>query len=158
MAYVLDGFANATEVLCGKAIGLKNRVMLRQALKLNSYWAFAVAVCFSSLYYLFGSQIISLLTSIDEVIFTAEQYLPWLIVMPIIGVWAYLLDGLFIGATRSKEMRNTMLFSTFICYLPCWYLTQEMGNTGLWLSLLVMLAARGISQSFYLPRIMAIKQ
>jgi MATE family multidrug resistance protein len=78
--------------------------------------------------------------------------------MPIIGVWAYLLDGLFIGATRSKEMRNTMLFSTFICYLPCWYLTQEMGNTGLWLSLLVMLAARGISQSFYLPRIMAIKQ
>jgi MATE family multidrug resistance protein len=157
MAYVLDGFANATEVLCGKAIGLKNRVMLKQALKLNSYWAFAAAVCFSGAYYLFGTQIISLLTSIDEVIFTAEQYLPWLIVMPIIGVWAYLLDGLFIGATRSKEMRNTMLFSTFICYLPCWYLTQEMGNAGLWLSLLVMLAARGISQSLYLPKIMNFK-
>jgi MATE family multidrug resistance protein len=64
-----------------------------------------------------------------------------------------LFDGLFVGATLGQEMRNTMLFSTFCCYLPAWYLLQDYGNHGLWAALLVLLAARGLSQSSYLPRI-----
>ena len=154
MAFVLDGFANAIEVITGKAIGSKNKQQLRQGLTLSAMWAFSLAILFSLSYFFFGSDIIGLLTTIPEVVDIANDYLIWLIVMPVIAVWTYLFDGLFIGATRSVEMRNTMLFSTLFCYLPAWYLLQPLENDGLWLALLIFLAARGISQSFYLSKIL----
>jgi MATE family multidrug resistance protein len=94
------------------------------------------------------------MTSIDEVVSVAEQYLLWLIIMPIVGVWAYLFDGLFIGTTRSKEMRNSMLLATLACYLPAWYVLQPLGNHGLWLALMIFIGARGAIQSLYLNRIL----
>ncbi|RLA18636.1 MAG: MATE family efflux transporter, partial [Gammaproteobacteria bacterium] len=154
MAFVLDGFANAIEVITGKAIGSKNKQQLKQGLKLSGIWAFSLACLFSLSYLLFGPEIINLLTTIPAVVNTANDYLVWLIIMPIIAVWTYLFDGLFIGATRSVEMRNTMLFSTLFCFLPAWYLLQPLGNHGLWFALLIFLAARGISQSFYLSKIL----
>jgi len=154
MAFVLDGFANAIEVITGKAIGSKNRQQLKQGFKLSTMWAFSLACIFSVIYFLFGSDIIGLLTTIPEVVDIANDYLIWLIVIPVIAVWTYLFDGFFIGATRSVEMRNTMLFSTLFCYLPAWYLLQPLKNDGLWLALLIFLAARGISQSFYLSKIL----
>jgi len=157
MAFVLDGFANAIEVIAGKAIGSKNKHQLRQGLILTGVWTFSLASLFSVSYSLFGSGLISLLTSIPEVVSIANQYLIWLIIMPVVAVWSFLFDGLFIGATRSVEMRNTMLFSTFICYLPAWYLLQGLQNHGLWFALLIFFAARGISQAFYLPKILAFK-
>ena len=120
MAFVLDAFANATEVLAGKAVGNKDKTQLRQVLIVTGYWAFLAACLFSAGYFLFGSQLILLLTNIPEVIQIANDYLIWLIIMPVLAVWAYLFDGLFIGATRSVEMRNTMLFATFVCFLPAW--------------------------------------
>ena len=154
IAFLLDGFANATEVFSGKAAGNKDKKALKRALVLNGYWSLIVACLFSGIYWLFGKQIILLMTSIDEVIIVAEQYLIWLIIMPMVGVWAYLFDGLFIGTTRSKEMRNSMFIATLACYLPAWYLLQPLGNHGLWLALLIFLAARGILQSLYLKRIL----
>lgn len=157
MAYVLDGFANAIEIISGKAIGANDRAMLRNGLTLASVWALILASLFSLNYFLFGSQIISSLTSIPDVISTANDYLIWLVFIPIIAVWSYLLDGLFIGTTRSNEMRNTMLFATVCCYLPAWYSTQFLANHGLWLSLVIFLAARGLSQAFYVPKILMMK-
>lgn len=155
MAFFLDGFANAAEVLTGQAMGAKQKQQLKQGLLYAGFWSIAIAIAFSVSYALFGQFIIGLLTSIPDVIEAANRYLPWLIVAPLIGVWSYLFDGIFIGATRSREMRNTMLFSTFICYLPAWYLLATLGNHGLWLALLIFLAARGFSQAYYLPKILS---
>jgi MATE family multidrug resistance protein len=157
MAFVLDGFANATEVITGRSVGKNDQQQLKQGFIIAAIWSLIVASLFSLIYLLFGPQIISLLTSIPEVNATANTYLVWLIILPLVSVWSYLLDGLFIGTTRSKEMRNTMLFSTFICFLPAWYLFQPLANHGLWLALLLFLAARGISQSIYLPKILQLK-
>ncbi|MDH5358028.1 MAG: MATE family efflux transporter [Gammaproteobacteria bacterium] len=154
MAFVLDGFANATEVITGKAIGKHNKKQLRQGLLLTGYWSFIIACLCSLSYLLFGSYLITLLTDISEVTETANHYLIWLIIAPIIAVWSYLFDGLFVGATRSVEMRNTMLFATFFCFFPSWFLLQPLGNHGLWLALLIFLASRALGQAFYLPRIL----
>lgn len=154
MAFVLDGFANATETLSGKAIGRRSPVMLKQALKLTAFWSVLMAVLFSLSYLLFGHGMIRLLTGIEAVIEFAEIHLVWVIIAPLIAVWSYLLDGLFVGATRSREMRNTMLFAAAGCYLPAYYLLQPFGNHGLWAALILFLAARGITQSLYIGRIM----
>lgn len=154
MAYVLDGFANATEVMTGNAIGRSDKSMLKRSLILNGVWSFLIACLFSLLYFFFGSQIIGLLTSIDVVAMTASDYRFWVVLAPIIGVWSYLFDGLFVGATLGREMRNTMLVATFCCYLPAWYLLQGYGNHGLWAALMVLLAARGLCQAAYLPRLL----
>jgi MATE family multidrug resistance protein len=157
MAYVLDGFANAVEVITGKAIGLKDEWMLKQGLKLSCMWALSIASLFSMTYWFYGQHIISLLSSIPEVITQAEHYLDWLVLMPVIGVWAYVFDGLFIGATQSAAMRNTMMFATIVCYLPAWYLLQPYGNDGLWAALMIFLLARAVGQLLYLPQIIKIK-
>lgn len=154
MAFVLDGFANATEVLTGKALGRKSQADLKRALWLTGIWSLTMALTFMLIYVLFGQQIIRLLTSIDAVVALADQYLIWVVIAPIFGVWSYLFDGLFVGATRSREMRNSMLFSAFVVYLPAWYLLQDFGNHGLWAAILLFLLARGVSQSLYIPRIM----
>ena len=155
MAYVLDGFANATEVMSGRAIGRHDAAMLKRSLILNGFWSLLTASLFSLVYWLFGNEIIALLTSIDSVAAMADDYRLWVVLAPWLGVWSYLFDGLFVGATLGREMRNTMLFSTFCCYLPAWYLFQEWDNHGLWAALMVLLAARGLSQSIYLPRIIS---
>lgn len=156
MAYVLDGFANATEVMTGNAIGRGDKSMLKRSLILNGVWSFLIACLFSLLYFFFGTQVIGLLTSIDVVAMTASDYRFWVVLAPIIGVWSYLFDGLFVGATLGREMRNTMLVATFGCYLPAWYLLQGYGNHGLWAALMVLLAARGLCQAAYLPRVLRV--
>ena len=128
--------------------------MLKQALKLTAFWSVLMAVLFSLSYLLFGHGMIRLLTGIEAVIEFAEIHLVWVIIAPLIAVWSYLLDGLFVGATRSREMRNTMLFAAAGCYLPAYYLLQPFGNHGLWAALILFLAARGITQSLYIGRIM----
>jgi MATE family multidrug resistance protein len=157
MSYVLDGFANATEVFTGKAQGQKNKAALKRALLLTCFWSFIVAALFSLSYWLFGHYIITMMTSIDSVIHEAKRYLTWLVIMPIIAVWAYVFDGLFVGTTRSKEMRDSMFIAVLVCYLPAWYFLQPLGNDGLWFALLILLAARGVIQRFYLKSILNFK-
>ena len=153
MAYVLDGFANATEVMTGKAIGRKDKAMLKASLIMNGQWALAVAALFSLVYSVFHQNIISMLTDIPAVATFAEQYSIWIVIAPLLAVWSYLFDGLFVGATLGKEMRNAMMFSVFICYLPAWYLLQDYENHGLWAALMALFIARAISQAAYLPGI-----
>ncbi len=153
MALGLDGFANASEALVGKAIGAADRAAFKQAVYSALLWSLIIAALFSLFYWLSGRQVISLMTSISTVKAMAYVYLPWLIISPIICVWCFLLDGIFIGAVRGREMRNSMLLSTFAVFLPAWYMFQYLGNHGLWLSFLTFFVARAISLGWYYLRI-----
>lgn len=156
MAFVMDGFANATEVLSGKAVGRRDRFALWQAVLKTGFWSVLMASLFMLVYWQAGPAIIQLLTGIPVVAETAMDYRFWLVAAPLIAVWSYLFDGLFVGATLSREMRNTMLISAVI-YLISWYLLQPLGNHGLWAALLIFLGARGVAQAFYLPAIFQLR-
>ena len=148
MALGLDGFANAAEALVGKAVGAGDRRSFVTSVKAAAWWSVIVALCFSLAYATGGKLFINLMTSISEVQLTGYQYLPWMIVSPLISVWCFLLDGIFIGATRSREMRDMMLVSTFLVFVPAWYVLQSLGNHGLWLAFMLFFAARGASLAF----------
>ena len=148
MALGLDGFANAAEALVGKAVGAGDRRSFVTAVKAAAWWSVIVALGFSLAYAAGGRFFINLMTSISEVQLTGYQYLPWMIVSPLISVWCFLLDGVFIGATRSREMRDMMLVSTFLVFVPAWYVLQSLGNHGLWLAFMLFFAARGASLAF----------
>ncbi|MHA1536668.1 MAG: MATE family efflux transporter [Alphaproteobacteria bacterium] len=151
--YGLDGFAHAAEALVGSAVGKRDRRALRDVVVISSQWAFVVAGGFALVYLLAGPSIIALLTSIPEVQATAARFLPWVVVSPLVSVWSFQLDGIFIGATRGAEMRNGMIASLAIFIAAEWALTEAMGNHGLWLAFTLFMAARGITLAFFYPRI-----
>lgn len=144
-AFGLDGFAHAAEALVGGAVGKRNRQLFIATCYYCCLWSLATAGLFALLFYLLGPGLIALLTSIETVQQQASRYLPWLIALPLVSVWSYLLDGIFIGATQTSAMQTTMLLSAGLVYLPCWYVCQPWGNHGLWLAFLAFNAARGIS-------------
>ena len=148
LAFALDGFAHAAEALVGKTIGENNRAALRRSVTLALRWSLIVAVGFSILFALSGSLLISILTNISEVREETERYLPWLILSPLVAVWAYLYDGVFVGATLAKEMRNIMLISTFMIFVPAWYALQFLGNDGLWLAFIFFMASRSLGMHY----------
>ncbi len=152
-ALALDGFANALEALVGLSIGASDRVRFLAAVTLGSVWAILFAVLFVGLYALFGTSVISLLTDITQVRFEAGRFLIWAVISPLVSVWCFLFDGIFIGATKGPEMRNSMVFSAFAVFLPAWYFLQPLGNHGLWLAFLLFFAARGVSMGWYFVRI-----
>ena len=149
MALALDGFNHAAEALVGKAIGKKSKPLFNESVLLTLKWSLAFGLLFSLFFWLFGDVFIALLTDILPVRDAAEIYLPWMILLPIISVWCFLLDGIFIGATRGAEMRNSMLICTFIFFLPFWYVFQYMGNHGLWLAFTIFMIIRCISLGLY---------
>ena len=143
-AFGLDGFAHAAEALVGKAIGEKRREAFIAAVRVSLKWSLIFAVGFSLCYWAGGPLLIAVLTDLPEIREAATRYLPWLIVSPLISVWSYLYDGVYVGATRAREMRNIMVISAFFVFLPAWYLLQGYGNDGLWLAFIIFLASRGI--------------
>ena len=143
-AFGLDGLAHAAEALVGKAIGERRRDALERAVKLCMKWSLVFAAGFSLAYLLAGPLLINVLTDLPDVRETTLRYLPWMILSPLVSVWSFLYDGVYVGATRAREMRNIMLFSTFAVFLPAWYLLQFLGNDGLWLAFMLFLASRGI--------------
>ncbi|MEP3562223.1 MAG: MATE family efflux transporter [Marinobacter sp.] len=144
----LDGFANAAEALIGEAIGKGNKARFKTVFSSALRWSIWGALLLTIAFVLGGRWLISLLTDIEGVQFTAWQYLPWLWLLPFAAVWGFLLDGVFIGATRTREMQNTMLFSAIGVFLPVWWLTTGLGNHGLWLSLISLMLARAVSMGW----------
>jgi multidrug resistance protein, MATE family len=144
MAFCLDGFANAVEALCGHAIGAGDNHALRRALVVAGGWSLIGSVAYALFFGLAGRGFVNLQTNLPEVRAMAYGYLPWLAVLPVISVWSYMLDGLFIGATRGREMRDGMLLSVAFYALLVW-LTRPLGNHGLWLAFLAFMAMRGVS-------------
>lgn len=147
MAYALDGFAHAAEALVGRALGERNREGFHRAVRLSLLWSAMVAALFAMAYLIAGRPIIGLLTSQPALIALTASFLPWMVVSPLVSFWSFLFDGVFVGATWAGAMRNTMLVSAFLVFVPVFYLTQAMGlgNHGLWLSFVVFMLARAVT-------------
>ena len=143
-AFALDGLAHAVEALCGHAIGANDRLTLRRSLVVAGGWSLFGSLLFAVLFLLGGQLFIDLQSDIAEVRGAAYPYLPYLALLPLIAVWSYLLDGLFIGATRAREMRNAMLLSVALGLLLGWLL-QGLGNHGLWQAFLCFMLMRGLT-------------
>lgn len=152
-AYFLDGLAFAAEALVGRAIGARQRAVFTRAVWLTSVWATGVAAAVSIAYAVFGGAIIDGLSVDGAVRGAARDFLPWAALAPLMGVAPFQLDGVFIGATRSVDMRNAMLFS-LVVFLAAWWMTQSWGNHGLWVALYVNYVARGLSLAWYYPRLL----
>lgn len=153
MAFGLDGFAHAAEALVGAALGARDRAALRMAIRTTLLWSAVGAAGFSLAYALAGPGIVALLTDQPALRATAAHYLPWVVALPLASVAGFLFDGVFIGATRTRELMRAML----ICSAAFWLLAQGLrpllGNHGLWLAFLSFMALRGISLGLLLPRI-----
>ncbi len=143
-AHALDGLAHAVEALCGHAIGAHDRRALRRSLVVACGWSLLASLGFAALFMLAGHLFVEMQTNILEVRQTAFIYLPYLAALPLIAVWSYLLDGLFIGATRAREMRNGMLLSVLML-LPFAWALSGFGNHGLWLTFLLFMALRSLT-------------
>ncbi|MBD2838522.1 MATE family efflux transporter [Pseudomonas sp. JM0905a] len=143
-AYALDGLAHAVEALCGHAIGARDRLTLRRSLLVAGGWSLLASLGFALFFAVAGGLFIDMQSDIAAVREVAHTYLPYLALLPMIAVWSYLLDGLFIGATRAREMRDAMLVAVVLS-LPLGWGLQFLGNHGLWLAFLAFMAIRGIS-------------
>ena len=119
-AFFLDGYALAAESLVGTAVGSKNRERFDRTLRYISELGLLTAAILSFVFFLSGPIMIDLLTNVDEVRNTTRTYLLWAVAAPVISLWCYLLDGVFIGATNTREMRNAMVLSLLV-YLGAWY-------------------------------------
>jgi MATE family multidrug resistance protein len=140
----LDGFAHAAEAMVGKAVGARDRDELAATVRLTLRWSLIFAAGYTLVYLVAGTAIVNMLTDLPDVRATAMDYLPWLIVMPLISAWCFLYDGVFVGMTLARQMRNIMLISAFAVFIPAWFLAQPLANHGLWLALMLFFASRGI--------------
>ena len=149
-AFFLDGLANAAEQLCGRAYGARDRIAFGRAVKLIAIWGFAFGAGASVLFFLFGSPFIDFMTANAEVRRVAHQFM-WLAALtPLCGVMAFVFDGVYIGATWARDMRNLMVAS-FAIYLAVWAATLPLGNAGLWIAILSFFIARGVLQAARYP-------
>jgi len=152
-AYLIDGFAMAAETLVGKMVGASDRFKLRRAVVISTYWAAAIATALSLLILVVGPLAIDGLTNVQEVRESARNYLYWSALIPIIAIWCFQLDGIFIGATQTVDMRNMMILS-LAAYLLCWpVLTTQFGNHGHWAAFLFFFAMRGITLAVLYPKL-----
>ena len=147
-AHALDGLAHAVEALCGHAIGARDRIALRRSMVVASGWSLIASAGFAVLFLFGGHLFIEMQTDIPSVRETAFHYVPYLALLPLIAVWSYLLDGLFIGATRAREMRNAMVISVIVA-LPVAWAMQRLGNHGLWISFLLFMVLRSLTLAAY---------
>jgi len=152
-AFFLDGLANAAEQLCGRAYGARARDDFLSATRLVILWGFGFALAVTASYVLFGPALIDIMTASDEVRRAARDYL-WLVALaPVLGVFAFAYDGIYIGATWARDMRNLMVLSLLI-FFAAWLALRSFGNTGLWGALLVNYAARGGLQALRYPALL----
>ncbi|MES2820767.1 MAG: MATE family efflux transporter [Pseudomonadota bacterium] len=147
-AFALDGLAHAVEALCGHALGAGDRTALRRSLIVAGIWSLLASLLFTAFFGCAGAWFIGLLTDIPTVRATAQVYLPYLALLPPLAVSSYLLDGLFIGATRAREMRNAMLLALGLG-LALGVCLQPLGNHGLWLTFLGFMTLRGLCLAAY---------
>ncbi len=144
ISFAMDGFAYAIEAMVGKAVGEKNREQLLNAMWVTTFWSAVIALIISLFFGMQGEVIIQFISSIDAVQQQAAIYLPWLVVMPMVSMWCFLLDGVFIGATRGKEMRNSMFLASCTFFIV-WGLAADFGNHALWAAMISFMAMRGVT-------------
>ena len=152
-AYALDGFAFAAEAMVGQAFGARAVATLRRAALLSSLWGGVAVVLMSLSFWIFGPGIIALMADNAEVQAAARSYLPWMIAAPVLGLASWMFDGIYIGATRTADMRNMMAVSALVYALAATVLVPTMGNHGLWAALLVSFVVRGLTLGLRYPKL-----
>lgn len=154
-AYGLDGFAFAAEVLVGQAYGARRRAALRRGALMAASWGLVIVAGFALVLALAGGLIIDLMTTAEDVRAETRRFLPWLVAAPLVGISAWMLDGVFIGATRTRDMRNMMALS-FLAYLAALaLLVPAFGNHGLWAAMLLFLGVRAVTLALRYPALEA---
>lgn len=157
-SFFIDGFAYAGEALVGKYVGSGNHKSLKMVIKNLFRWGLGLAIGFTILYLPGINFMLGLLTSQNEVILEAKPFLVWVILVPLFTFASFIWDGIYIGATSSRAMRNTLLASTFFIFTPIYYfLSPTLGNHALWLAMLLFMFSRGVFQTFLYPKSIAVK-
>jgi MATE family multidrug resistance protein len=152
-AFFLDGLANAAEQLCGRAYGARSREAFSGAVRLVIFWGFVFAIGVTVIFALFGPALIDMMTASADVRRLARDFLLFVVVSPLLAVFAFSFDGVYIGATWARDMRNLMVASLVI-FLTAWFALRSFGNYGLWGALLVHYAARGGLEALAYPRLL----
>ena len=150
-AYLIDGFAYASEALVGQSVGARNRARFRQAIRLTTLWALIVGAICSAIIWFAGPWFIDLMTVNPEVRETARHYLFWAALTPLLGTICFQFDGIFTGAMATRDMRNMMVLSLLIYLAAWWFLERNFGNHGLWAALSVFFIARGVTYAMRMP-------
>ncbi|TVQ67289.1 MAG: MATE family efflux transporter [Balneolaceae bacterium] len=152
-SYGIDGFAFAAESLVGRFKGSADQQKMKQAVLLTLGWGLVLGLAGTLIYALLGNRILQLFTGNEEVLLLAGSVLIWTILSPLVSSISYVLDGVYIGATATRTMRNTMILSTVMIFLPVYYLTTPLlGPAGLWLAMILFMISRGAALAFYLPK------
>ncbi len=153
LAYGVDGFAFAAESLVGKFYGARDASGLRQTIRLSFAWGMGLGGFIALVYVLFGEGIVSLFTDKEAIIALAMTYFVWVAVAPLINSFSFIWDGIFIGATATAPMRNSMILCTFVVFLPTYLLLRDtLGNHALWLALTLFMVMRGVTLAWYARR------
>lgn len=144
-SFFIDGFAFAAEALVGRYVGAGSQKNLKRAVRLIFLWGFAISLPMTLLYHFAGNIFIDLFTDVESVFKAAQPYRFWTALIPVITFSAFLWDGIYVGATASRTMRNSMIVSSLLVFLPAFYiLEQPLGNHGLWLAMILFMASRGL--------------
>ncbi|WP_419798965.1 MAG: MATE family efflux transporter [Terasakiella sp.] len=152
-SYGLDGFAHAVEVLCGHGAGKKDRIAFQGAVRVTTKAAFLTAFGLSACYFLFGDMLINLFSNLPAVLDTAKQYLIWAVVLPVIAVGAFQMDGIYMGLTQTRVLRNMMVLSLGL-YIPLSLILQSVwGNHGLWAAFTFFMGMRAITLGMTYTRV-----
>lgn len=154
-AYAMDGFAFAAQTLIARAMGRGDPSRVRRSAMMAGFWGAMVGVATALGFALAGPWIIDVMAKSPEVQAVARIYLPWMVLAPLVGCVAWMMDGIFIGATQSRDMRNMMMVSFVIYWIAVWLFLPLWGNHGLWAALLVSFLARGITLSLRYPALEA---
>ena len=153
-SFFLDAYAFSTEGIIGYSIGRKSEKMFLSSVKNSIILSFITGLIISFVYLIYAKEIINLITDIEFIRYLSYKYLLWVIVIPPIASFCYQLDGIFIGATQTKEMRNSMIISVTVYIILSLYLTQELHNYGIWFSLLLFMVLRASTLHFYFSKIL----
>ena len=152
-AHIVDGFAFAGEALAGKYFGAKDKLNLIKVSKLLFYWGLIMAGIFTIAYFFGDNLLLRILTDNTELIQNIQAYLFWVYLIPALTFGAFIWDGIFIGVTASASMRNAMLISTFLVFIPSYFILHHFFyNHGLWAAFMLFMIARLVALSFYAPK------
>lgn len=151
-SYIMDGFAYAAESLTGIFVGAKNKGSLKLSIRYIFRWGWILTAFFTLIYFIWGEDILSLFTNEQTVLEASRAYFWWVLLIPISGFAAFLWDGIYVGATASKAMRNAIFIATAAYFLFYYGFSQFMGNNALWVSLLLFLLIRGLGMRFFAPK------
>ncbi|MEZ5930508.1 MAG: MATE family efflux transporter [Alphaproteobacteria bacterium] len=143
-AFALDGFAFAASTLVGRHVGAGDRLAMREAVRAALVWSLGFALIITAIFALFGAPLVRLITDIEAVRETASTFLPYVIAGPMVGAIAFAFDGIYIGATRTREMRNGMVGAVLVFGLAAWALMPPLGNHGLWLTYHAFMITRAV--------------